>query len=100
MSEMHDYRFDASVGVKQVCQALNQLGFVPRDADGSDYQRGDDQHIRFKVGTSYGEVAVQVVVDNKHVDVIRFLNLEQTGSSKATFEGVIAHYQIEDVELP
>lgn len=65
---------DASEMVKKVWVELALLGFTPRDADGSDYQRGDDNSLRFKVGTSYGEVAVQVFRGKDPAGVLRIIS--------------------------
>lgn len=59
---------------KRVAAELAQLGFTPRDADGSDYQRGDDQSLRFKVGTSTGEVAVQIFRGKHPAGVMRAIS--------------------------
>lgn len=66
---------------------LQDRGFVPRDADLTDLQRGDDSSLRFKVGTSYGEVSIQVWIDNKHERTIRVIS--STGLDNALTELVV-----------
>lgn len=58
-------KFTAEAGAKMVYTHLDDLGFQPRDADPTDLQRDGDQTLRFKVGTAYQEVTVQVIVDGK-----------------------------------
>lgn len=62
---------DVAKGVTLVNNNLNDLGFTPRDADGNDFQRGSDSALRFKTGTSMGEVTTLVLVENKQVEAIR-----------------------------
>lgn len=49
---------------KGIVEYLAEMGFVPRDADITDLQHGTDNSLRFKVGTSMGEVAVIAVYDS------------------------------------
>lgn len=53
-------KIDIEAGVKKVRENLISHGFRPRDADGSDFQYGDDPSLRFKVNCVYGEVTVSV----------------------------------------
>jgi hypothetical protein len=62
---------EVAKAVALVNQNLLDLGFSPRDADGSDYQRGLDTVLRFKTGCSYGEVTALVMVDNRQAEAIR-----------------------------
>jgi hypothetical protein len=81
---------DAEQAVKQVWAELARLGFTPRDADGSDYQRGDDNSLRFKVGTSYGEVAIQVFRGKNPGGVLRIISEETLEYTLATLGNMVA----------
>ncbi len=77
--------------VEQICNYMADHHFVPRDADGNDLQYGDDKTLRFKIGTSYGEVAIQIV-RNGHADpseTIRILNAAQITEAKHEIDRVI-----------
>lgn len=84
--------FDVTAGIKHVNAVLTELGFTPRDADGNDYQRGSDNHIRFKTGGVHGEVTAQVFVDNKRMPALRFLNDHQIDTSEEVIKAVIAKH--------
>lgn len=62
---------DVARGVEIIRNNLRDLGFTERDADGTDFQHGTDNHLRFKTGTSYGEVTTLVILDNQQVESIR-----------------------------
>lgn len=63
---------DVARAIALVNNNLNDLGWVPRDADGSDFACPDyDVALRFKTGGSYGEVTTLVMVDNKQVEALR-----------------------------
>lgn len=85
---------DIADAVKQVNKHIEWLGFVPRDADGNDFQRGDDRNLRFKTGTSYGEVAVQIVRDGKANpnETLRILNDQQVEGAMRTLGDIVAAY--------
>ena len=68
---------DVAATVKEVNDNLIGWGFTPRDADGNDFQRGDDTSLRFKTGTSRGEVAIQVYGRQTVIKVIRILQAHQ-----------------------
>lgn len=68
-------------------------GFVPRDADGTDFEHKDASfpaRLRFKVGTSRGEVAVVPVIDGRGGRVpIRILSAAGFESAKTTMTQII-----------
>lgn len=64
-------KFTAEAGMKMVHANLEQAGFAPRDADPSDFARGDDRSLRFKTGCAYAEVTVLPMIDNKQQPAIR-----------------------------
>lgn len=59
--------------VAQVRKTLKELGFAPRDADPTDYQKGSDNTLRFKTGTSRGEVAVHILEAGRANEVLRIV---------------------------
>ena len=69
-------KFDVTEAVGEVRRALDAHGFAPRDADPTDFQSGADSALRFKVGTKYGEVTVQIVREGRPVEPIRATNSE------------------------
>lgn len=69
-------KFDVTEAVDEVRWALAAHGFAPRDADHTDFQSGTDSTLRFKVGTRYGEVTVQIVREDRPVEPIRATNSE------------------------
>lgn len=83
---------DIVAGVKHVNHVLAGLGFTPRDADENDFQRGSDRHLRFKTGTMYGEVTVQVFVDNQRKKALRFLTDVQLHTAENQIRSVIRTY--------
>ncbi len=86
---------DVEDTAKQMVRYLGDHHFVPRDADGNDLQYGDDKSLRFKVGTVYGEVAVQIV-RNGHADpseTIRILNAAQITEAKHTLDQIIRKHR-------
>ena len=58
----------------QVVTHLTDRGFQPRDGDGTDFQRGSDDNLRFKVGTSYQEVAITYWRGKDQFGVTRITN--------------------------
>lgn len=84
--------------VDQVFNHLADHHFVPRDADGSDLQFGDDRSLRFKVGTSHGEVAIQVWREGQPVHVIRILNTVQLVEAKHEVDRIISGHRVRDLE--
>lgn len=69
-------KFDVTKAVGEVRRALAAHGFAPRDADPTDYQRGADSALRFKVGTKYGEVTVQIIREGRPMEPVRATNSE------------------------
>lgn len=69
------------IDVKQVRarihQYLESVGWVPRDADGSDYSfMGEPSGYRFKVGTKLGEVTITSWYGSKPTGLVR-INTDQ-----------------------
>lgn len=64
-------KFDITEAVEEIRGALAAHGFAPRDADPTDFQNGGDSTLRFKVGTQYGEVTVQIVREGRPVEPVR-----------------------------
>lgn len=54
-------QFDITEAVAEIRETLDSYEFRPRDADPTDFQCGGDSSLRFKVGTRYGEVTVQIL---------------------------------------
>lgn len=48
---------DVAATRRDLVRFLSSIGFEPRDADGADFA-SPSSPVRFKVGTSYGEVAI------------------------------------------
>lgn len=92
---MGDGWLDARVGAKFFMDYLGEMGFLPRDADGNDLQHGDDQSLRFKIGTSYHEVAIQIVyADTNPTRVMRVTHDHQIPEAAETLRTVIErHWQ-------
>lgn len=86
-----------TLDVTQVVAWMNEnlvsLHFKPRDADGSDFQYGDDRTLRFKTGTSRGEVAIQVWKNDQCTEVIRILNVDQMVEAKHQIDKIISDHQ-------
>lgn len=66
---------DVVVVRQQVVAHLAQRGWHPRDADGSDFA-GPGSDLRFKVGTSRGEVAVTTWQDGSAMGAMRVISPE------------------------
>lgn len=86
---------DVEDTAKGMTRHLADHHFVSRDADGNDLQYGDDKSLRFKVGTSYGEVAIQIVRDGhaNPSETIRILNAAQIAEAKHTLDRAIAEHR-------
>lgn len=69
-------KFNVTEAVGEVRRALAAHGFAPRDADPTDYQSGADSALRFKVGTKYGEVTVQIIREGRPMEPVRATNSE------------------------
>lgn len=91
---MTDYIDVAAVRTEMV-RYLADIGFTERDADGSDFQFGDDPGLRFKIGTSYGEVAVSVYNPTRG-QVLRITQDHHVDRAKTTLARVIADHWRED----
>lgn len=85
---------DIAAAVRTINEFLPTLGFEPRDADGNDFQRGADKDLRFKTGTSYGEVAIQIV-HKGHAnprETIRILTDRQVEKAKVQIVDIVFNY--------
>ena len=91
-------RFDVEAGVREINAHLRARGFTERDADGADFQAGEDRGLRFKTGTVYGEVTVTVWFnDRQGKEPIRILGEHQMPLAKAQIDRLIrAHQNMED----
>lgn len=81
---------------QDVVKYLRELEFEARDADGNDFQHGADQSLRFKVGTSYKEVSIQVVYgrENPRNHVIRVLRDTQMNQVREHIHQIVVqHWQ-------
>jgi hypothetical protein len=84
-------RFDVETGVKEINEYLIEKGYVPRDADGADFQREDDRILRFKTGTVFGEVTVTIWVNDRQAKhPIRILGHHQMEDAKHRIDQIIA----------
>lgn len=61
-----------------VQEFLRQKGYRSGDADGTDFRKGGANAVRFKTGTSRGEVAITVWKGPNQIDVVRILNEDQS----------------------
>lgn len=77
----------------KIHEYLREFGFVPRDADGSDFQRGTDDTLRFKVGTVYGEVTISSWGRKEQINAVRVLRDEQVVGARSWIR-----HQIDDHE--
>lgn len=71
---------DVTEVVEDIRETLDSYGFKVRDADGTDYQKGTDSGLRFKVGTKYGEVTVAVYQAGRPVKYLRITTYEHLGA--------------------
>ena len=70
---------------RTVVNTLVVHGYRPGDADGADFRNPERPHVRFKVGTVYGEVTVTCWDQaNRQFKAIRILN-----DDKSLEEGLI-----------
>lgn len=83
---------DEAAAVAKINKYLEGHEFHPRDADGNDFQYGHDKSLRFKTGTVYGEVAVQVVKDDRTVEVIRILRDERVVEAQEQIDRIIQQH--------
>lgn len=65
---------DVQATVAEVRAYLQARDFRPRDADITDYQSGRDASLRFKTGTSRGEVTVTVWRYARQIEVMRIIS--------------------------
>lgn len=77
---------DVEYVVSEINRYLEGHNFKPRDADPTDHQYGDDRSLRFKTGTSRGEVAVTILEDGKPNQIIRILNPDHMINAKYTID--------------
>lgn len=85
---------DVEAGVKKINQHIMDQGMVARDADGSDFAFPDDTSLRFKTGTSRGEVAITVWVnDRQRKEVIRVLSDAQLVEATYEIDAIITRHR-------
>jgi hypothetical protein len=84
---------DVTKVVKEINDYLISHDFKPRDADASDFAYGPMSTLRFKTGTVYGEVSIQVVRADKPVHVIRIINEAQIPEVKHEIDRFIANWR-------
>lgn len=89
MTEQALNHWTPALGVAMINRHLDTLGFTPRDSDGSDYQRGEDNTLRFKTGAAMGEITTQVVIDNQHQTPIRATSWGSTDKMMLTISGLV-----------
>lgn len=89
---------DVKAARDKIVANLADHGFLPRDADGADFQFHDDMTLRFKVGTVYGEVAVTVWKHDRQMkDVIRVFTEAQIVEANHRIDGIINdHFTTEE----
>lgn len=85
--------FDVAAGVAAINKHLKEHDFRATGADGNDFQYGTDPGLRFKTGTSYGEVAVTVWKHQRQVQAIRAMNEEQIVEAKHEIDALIHAYR-------
>lgn len=90
---------DEAAVVQKINHYLTTHDFKPRDADGNDFQYGHDTSLRFKTGTVYGEVSVQVYIDNKVAEVIRIIRNERVVEAQEQIDRIIKfhRYDVEEI---
>lgn len=66
-----DKKFTAEAAINVLNTNIKDLGFMPRDADPTDFQRGSDRSLRLKTGCAYGEITTLPMIDNKQQAAIR-----------------------------
>lgn len=87
---------DVEIVVRKLNEFLEFKGFKRRDSDGSDFARPDDRDgLRFKTGTSRGEVTVTVWVGSKPIKdrTIRVMRLEQTTPAQSEIKKIAREYR-------
>lgn len=62
---------DVQAGRNKVVRALERAGYTMSGADPTDFQKGTDRSLRFKVGTQYGEVTVTTWNYSRQIGVNR-----------------------------
>lgn len=84
---------DVHLARNKVVANLEAHGFKTRDADPTDFQFGDDQGLRFKVGTAYSEVTVTVWrSDRQRKTALRATSDEQVVELNHDVDALIARW--------
>lgn len=84
---------DVTPVVKEINDYLISHNFKPRDADKQDFAYGPMSTLRFKTGTVYGEVTIQVIQADKPAEMIRILNEAQVVEAKYAIDRFIAEWR-------
>lgn len=67
---------------RRIVSELAEWGWIPRDADGTDFAHPDNRNgLRFKIGTSYGEVAVTVWMGSQQMLAVRTIRDDQASGT-------------------
>lgn len=81
---------DVEYVVAQINQHLESHHFIPRDADPTDHQYGIDTSLRFKTGTSRGEVTIQILQEGRKTEFVRILQPDHIVRAKEIIDRTIA----------
>lgn len=84
--------FDIVDARRAIVDHLAERGWVPRDSDGADFANPDDPEIRFKIGTSYSEVAATVWRGQAQIGAIRATRREHVPDMKTEIDLWITGY--------
>ena len=96
---------DVAATRRNIAEHLEGHGFVTRGADLSDFAPPDavgNQGLRFKVGTSYGEVAITPYIDNIRKSTMRILSDAMRAEVKHSIDATIRNWRksIEQAKEP
>jgi hypothetical protein len=84
---------DATRVITKIRSHLVDYGMVARGADKTDFQFPDSREIYFRTGTSYKEVTVVPVIDEKRMVAIRILNEDQVVEALHLIDRIIATWR-------
>lgn len=88
---------DVANVLRSVQNHLRRHGFAPRDADPTDFARRNDGRLRFKTGTSYGEVTVVPWFDKQRGrdrEVIRIIMPHQVAGALMKVDNLISAFPL------
>ncbi len=86
-------QFDITEAVAEIRETLDSYEFRPRDADPTDFQCGGDSSLRFKVGTRYGEVTVQILRKDTKIEYLRITTPDHLARALNRIERVIVKHE-------